>query len=128
MGGPGHVPELTSDVVANSLLAIALDVAVPLWINELRALSFDHRMERAKICAQVVAEKGDVLQFGGGKRGEAANAFNRLAEGVGCLAFAPGGVKIFGRHWQAPRRDPVRVPLTQLDTTIRRVLRDPVRE
>lgn len=82
-------------------LTLALSVAVPLWIEELRRMPWEYIQRRAKECANVVAEKGDVIQFRGGKKGESAEAFNRLAEGIACLAFAPGGVWLFGEHWEA---------------------------
>lgn len=80
-------------------LATALAVAVPLWIEDLKHMPWDYIQQRAKICSDVVAEKGDVILFRGGKKGESAEAFNRLAEGVACLSFAPGGVRVFGEHW-----------------------------
>jgi len=82
------------------LLRIALAAAVPLWIAELRLCSVKHRMERALVCGQHVAEHGDVVQFHGGKKGASAEAFNRLAEGLACLAFQPGGVTFLGDHWE----------------------------
>lgn len=80
-----------------------LELAVPLWIDRIRqeAWSEEHRLGRAKVCAQVVAEKGDVLQFGSKTKGEAANVFNRLAEGLACAAYQPGGVKFAGLVFEA---------------------------
>jgi hypothetical protein len=88
----------------DTLLATTLEIAVPLWIEELRGLPFEELQRRAKACAEVVAHKGDVILFKG-KKGESAEAFNRLTEGLACLAFAPGGVKAFGMHWQAVTSD-----------------------
>jgi hypothetical protein len=31
-----------------------------------------------------------------------AEAFNHLAEGVALGAFQPGGITIFGHHWEVP--------------------------
>lgn len=81
-------------------LEATLSLAVPLWIHRVREWSVEHRLERARACAQIVAEKGDVLQYGG-KKGEAADAFNRLAEGLAIAAFQPGGVKFRGMHWES---------------------------
>lgn len=89
---------------ALSILVTCLDVAVPLWIEKLRELTAESRIERARICSDAIAFKGDVILFKSKKKGETAEAFNRLAEGIACLAFAPGGVKAFGRHWNARRR------------------------
>lgn len=83
------------------LLPSALAAAVPLWIIEVRGYEQSVREERARICAQHIAEHGDVILFRSKRKGETAEAFNRLAEGLACLAFAPGGVKAFGQHWEA---------------------------
>jgi hypothetical protein len=54
----------------------------------------------------VLAEKGDVLLFGSKQKGQAADLFNRLARAIAVLSFCPGGVHLFGRHWQAPAAKP----------------------
>lgn len=87
------------------LLKAALGAAVPLWISVLQKKPGTYVLERSQVCGQVVAEKGDVIQFRGKKKGESAEAFNRLAEGVACLAFAPGGVTAFGLHFEATHPD-----------------------
>lgn len=84
-----------------SLLASTLAVAVPTWIEVLRGRSVEHRLERAELCAQVVAEHGDDVLFRSRKHGATAYAFNRLAEGIACAAFSPGGVCVFGERWEA---------------------------
>ncbi len=83
------------------LLATALAAAVPLWIEDLRREPWEHLQKRAHECAQIVAEKGDIILYRSKKAGQTAEAFNALAEGIACLAFAPGGVTIFGQHWEA---------------------------
>lgn len=85
----------------HTLLCTSLQVAVPLWIEELKHQPLDRVLARAPECAQTVAEKGDILQFGSKKKGETAKVFNQLAEGVAILAFAPGGVRCFGLHFEA---------------------------
>lgn len=84
-------------------LAGMLAVAVPMWIEQIRDMPWEEKMERAKECAQIVAEKGDVILYKSKKKGETAAAFNSLAEGVAILAFAPGGVTVFGMHFEAKR-------------------------
>lgn len=83
-----------------SLLRISLSAAVPLWIQELKHRDWSYLTERAKICAQEVAEHGDNLLFRSEKRGESARAFNRFAEGLAILSMVPGGVNIFGLHFE----------------------------
>jgi hypothetical protein len=86
---------------AESLLAIALESAVPLWIEELRPLTAAERQKKARKGVQAICEHGDVLQFGGGKPGQVAEAFNAIARGLAALAYQPGGVTFCGRHWEA---------------------------
>jgi hypothetical protein len=63
----------------------------------------DHgALPRREALAFYIGAHGDVLQYGGGKRGEAAKAFNVLAEGLALLSFCPGGVKFAGMHFGAP--------------------------
>ena len=79
-------------------LLIALEAAVPLHILLMRGWSEKRRMNDAHWAAGVIAERGDVLQYGG-KRGAAADAFNALAKGLAVAAYAPGGVTFAGQHW-----------------------------
>lgn len=95
------LPALIGQLMQHPLLVTSLQAAVPLWILQLRDVPFEDKQRRAQECAQIVAEKGDVIMFKGGKRGETAAAFNALAEGIAILSFAPGGVTVFGQHWDA---------------------------
>lgn len=83
-----------------SLLKISLSAAVPLWIEELKSRDWDYLLERARICSQEVSEHGDNLLFRSKKKGETAVAFNRFAEGLAILSMVPGGVSIFGLHFE----------------------------
>lgn len=86
-----------------SLLAATLEIAVPLWIERVVTYPEELRLERARECAQVVAEKGDIIQFRSKKNGESAAAFNKLAEGIACAAFQPGGITFLGGHWEVEK-------------------------
>jgi hypothetical protein len=95
-----------------ALLRSTLQIAVPLWMHEVRRLPEEERIASAHGIADVIASKGDVLQFGG-KKGEAAKAFNELARGLAILSFAPGGVWFLGDHWEAnppPAKSPMKPP------------------
>lgn len=83
------------------VLRASLEMAVPLWIEELKGLPYEMVLDRMRWCGQVVAEKGDVIQFPSKKKGETAHAFSRLAEGLAALSFAPGGVTFLGLHFEA---------------------------
>lgn len=90
------------DVIRDQItprLKVAMSAAVPLWAERLSHLSlaeiFDHGIN-AKL-SQILAEKGDVLQFGG--KG-CAEAFNALAEGIARMAYVPGGVCFCGLRFE----------------------------
>ena len=83
------------------LLKLSLEAAVPLWIDKLQKQPWSTVMARKDEAAQIIAEKGDIILYRSKKVGETAKAFNSLAEGVAILAFAPGGVKVFGLHFEA---------------------------
>lgn len=85
-------------------LVETLAFAVPLWMDEIRDLTDDQRIARARRCGAMVAERGDVLQFGSSKTGKAAEVFNALAEGLACAAYQPGGITFAGRHWCTDHR------------------------
>ena len=84
-----------------ALLLDHLAIAVPMWIDTLRGSTFDERADRAHCCAQVIAHKGDIILYRSKAKGETAEAFNRLAEGIACAAFQPGGIRAFGVVWCA---------------------------
>ena len=87
------------------LLTTALECAVPLWVARLQLQPLDRLLARAPELANIIAEKGDVIQFRSKKRGETANAFNALAEAIAILSFSPGGVKFAGSHWENRHQD-----------------------
>jgi hypothetical protein len=83
----------------NDLLSISLSAAVPLWIEKLRPLTAEQRIARASGLSDIIAAHGDIILYRGGKKGESAEAFNALAEGLAIGAFQPGGVTAFGQHF-----------------------------
>lgn len=98
---PEHLKNLSPE--ENQKLALlqgTLSISVPLYIEKWKNSSPEQRVERARECAQIVAEKGDVILFRTNKKGDSAKAFNALAEGIALLSFAPGGVTIFGLHFE----------------------------
>ncbi len=87
----------------SDLLKTTLSVAVPLWIGRLRSKPMGYILERAQACGQEIAEHGDLILFRSKKKGQTAEAFNRLAEGLACMSFVPGGVMFLGVRWEAKR-------------------------
>ena len=94
-------------------LAIAsniLDVAVPLYIAQLRALRAEEFQatwqswidDSALEAAGVFSE---VLPAGGGKPGDAARAFTGLAKALAAMSFVPGGVPFGTRRYEANPAD-----------------------
>lgn len=96
---------MTSDPfgLIGDLLTISLSTAVPLRIMEYkqRGGPTEEDRERTRAFAEVLGEKGDILQFRGAKKGETAAVFNGLADAIAVLAFCPGGVKFRGERWEA---------------------------
>ncbi len=88
-------------------LPIALEVSVLLRIQEMQKYHPDTIEQMIELCREdwieTIANRGDVLQFNGGKKGEAAGLFNKLASAVACMAFVPGGVEIFGRKFEVKK-------------------------
>ena len=89
----------------NNHLAIAMSAAVPLHIMRLQAKGgpTDEDMKQAQEVSDKLGERGDVLLFGGGKKGEVADLFNGTANAIACLSFVPGGITIFGEHFEAKK-------------------------
>ena len=86
--------------MTDSRLTIALEAAVPLQYAELGLPgSFAQFVPELGKMADLISTKGDVMLFGGGKKGEAAAAFNAVARGIAILSALPGGVELFGWKW-----------------------------
>lgn len=75
-----------------------LEIAVPLWIDKLRAYTEAERYAMAREDGQHIASHGDNLMFRS-KPGASADAFNALARGLAIAAYQPGGVSFGGGHW-----------------------------
>lgn len=79
----------------------ALAVAVPMWIETLRLESWEHVRARAVACLDIIAEHGDNILYRSVKKGDTAKAFSALAEGIAAASFVPGGITVFGQHWES---------------------------
>ena len=82
------------------LLIVSLEVAVPLWIDRMKQAPWAEIELSLPRCAEVIANRGDIILFKSQKRGETAAAFNVLAQALAALSFMPGGVKAFRQHWE----------------------------
>lgn len=92
-GGDGPEP-------ADHPLMAHLDCAVPLLIAGMRAAGGPSEAEwvRGHQFARRLSADGDVLLFSGP---DAAELAGEAALFVALLAFSLGGVRLFGRHWEA---------------------------
>ena len=88
--------------MSDDLLAISLSAAVPLWAMKMKARGgpTEEEQKRAGETGQLLAERGDRLLFRSRVPGETAELFNRTAEAIAVLSFCPGGVTLFGSHWE----------------------------
>lgn len=84
---------------AEELLKLMLPAAVPLWIHQLKDLPWSEITKLAAESSQFIATHGDTLMYK--TKGTTGQAFNHLAKGIAALSFVPGGVKIFGLHFEA---------------------------
>ena len=90
----------TSDVT-HSHLSIALSAAVLLRIEDFKQVSWRELDARRPYLLQMIANHGDDILYRSKRVGDSAKAFNALVEAIAILSFMPGGVKIFGTHWQS---------------------------
>ena len=89
------------------VMSVTLEAAVPMYQIEMARMPFAEVQRIAREAADVVASKGDALQFGG-KKGEAAHAFNALARGIAACSMCPGGIRFLGVRWEYPHPEAAR--------------------
>jgi hypothetical protein len=93
---------------AEVLLPMTLQLAVPMEIRELQQLDAD-QFEATREAWAENAKPGDLAgAFSEAVlyriEGETAPAFAHLARALAALAFAPGGVRFAGLHFEAHHR------------------------
>jgi len=82
-------------------LKTALSAAVPLWMYQFAELTFEERKEQIdKAMTDDMCLRLEYVLHKGPKQGDTARAFNDLAKSIALLAFQPGGIKIFGMHFE----------------------------
>jgi hypothetical protein len=84
-------------------LKIFLLASVPLRILALRETGGPqaHDYGRIQMFFKVLAEQGDQLLFKSAVPGRTADLANGLADAIAVLSFCPGGVTLFGEHWES---------------------------
>jgi len=99
--------------MSKDLLPIALSAAVPLYIEEfkIKGCPTEEDYKNLSNVAQLLGEHGDLLLFGSpaskkgykGKKKDkitTADIFNKVARSVAIMSFCPGGITLFGQHYE----------------------------
>ena len=90
--------------MSDTCLQTSLSAAVPLWILEKQKQSWAEISQRIPYCLEIIAHHADDALFKSKEKGKTAAAFNAIAEAIAILSFIPGGVTIFGNHWETQFR------------------------
>jgi acetolactate synthase small subunit len=87
-------------------LSLALSAAIPIRMLRLikRSGPEDEDFERVHMYVQDFVERGTDLFFSGSSEGVKADRFEQVVDAIAVLAFCPGGLTIFGEHYQGPER------------------------
>jgi hypothetical protein len=86
-------------------LVTALSFAVPLCIAEWKRQGGPQQSDYEELrgsggILKMLLEKGDILLYGGGKKHECEKIFDKTAQAIAIMSFLPGGIEIFGKHWE----------------------------
>jgi hypothetical protein len=86
----------------NHVLPILLPLAIEMRINEIKARGgiTERDVTRIQSYIEDLAAHGDDLLYRAKKKGETARYFNQLADAIAVMAFLPGGIKVFGEHYE----------------------------
>jgi hypothetical protein len=90
------VPESAQAV----LLKTALEPAVMLYALEFRRKSWEELLPLVRQANQDLQLNAEYVLFPSKKPGRTAAGFNALARALAVLSFAPGGVTLFGLHFE----------------------------
>lgn len=96
------------------LLKLHLSAFVPLRILELQQQGgiTDEDLAHVRSYQKDIAAHGDEILFRSPQPGQTATRINQLVDAIAVLAFCPGGITLFGMHFDAS------IPIfEQLDST-----------
>lgn len=85
------------------LLRQHMMLSVPWAAYQLKDEEPDRLAEMAPELGQLIAERGDDIQFGAPKAGETARLVGALARGLAILSYCPGGVEFLGVRYVSER-------------------------
>lgn len=86
------------------LMKISLQAAVPLYIMEIKERggpSTEDIKRAQQVGDDLAGPGGEDILFPSKKAGRTAEMFNGLAHAIAVLSFVPGGIEIFGTHFEA---------------------------
>jgi len=87
-------------------LPIALSAAVPLWIMKFKEYSYNDLQTMLRILDESdFCVRMEYVLHKGPKEGDTARAFNDLAKCIAIMSFCPGGITIFGMHFEDKHPD-----------------------
>jgi hypothetical protein len=90
-----------------------LQTAVPLWIIRFKGLPWEELQQIMKESERILEESGELAVFAQVKKGQTAQAFNAVARAIAALSFVPGGLDIFGLHFETKHEDPTMQGMTK---------------
>lgn len=81
----------------------SLELAVALRIVDIKRMGYipEQLYQQLPEIASLMAEHGDILLYGGGKKGQVVDIFNKITLAITILAFQPGGIEIFDYKFEA---------------------------
>lgn len=91
----------------NHPLPTMLDLAVPLWIMQLKERGGPTQadFDALQDAENTLAACSEYALFRSSKPGESARSFNAIAKSIATLSFCPGGISLFGRRWISQREE-----------------------
>jgi hypothetical protein len=95
------VEQMKPDERSANLLSTSLSVAVPLRIHDMlqNGGPSDRDLARVRSYQSDLMERGADLFFL--KAGATAERFNQVADALAVLSFSPGGITLFGQHYDS---------------------------
>lgn len=107
MKEPAYKQVLAQESITGTLIQSTLEIAVPFRMLELhqRGGPSDLDWEETRAFGDVLPYAGDNLIYKSGKRGETARLMSDTIRAVAVLAFVPGGITIYGLHFDAGTPD-----------------------
>ena len=97
-----HLAIVEKNEIAFLLLSTALSASISLRVPELikKGGPTDEDLERIHIFLKDLGEHGTDLYFPGNRKGATTDRFEQIVEAIAVLSFSPGGLTVFGKHYE----------------------------